>query len=108
MTITLKPWMTILLIATICVLSGFAVGQITQANSAKNANIAASQVRDRAVINQLKTLNRRIGKPGIWGQESLLAGTSQTVRELKRTARNTYWMCLEMTEQDYSVTCEKP
>jgi|GEM_PF-5442263 len=58
MTITLKPWMTVLLVATICILLGFAVGQVTSAQSTKSASV--SNAASRQIVNQLKQTNRTL------------------------------------------------
>lgn len=55
MTVTLKPWMVALLIATVCVLAGFAAGQITSAQSG-TATVSAS---DRYYLRQMdRTLDK--------------------------------------------------
>jgi predicted RND superfamily exporter protein len=85
MTLTLKPWMTVLIVATICVLAGFAVGQVTQANSARDASASAT---DRAVYQQLRQLNRSIGanyKP------------NTVLSELEQITKNTYEVCDEIS-----------
>lgn len=100
MTITLKPWMTVLLIATICVLAGFAIGQVTSAQSAKDASASAraQKVKDAAVLTQLKKLNRAIGSPsGITSRPETLVRSLADVRaETEKVADNTYWMCREL------------
>lgn len=59
MTITLKPWMTALLIATICVLAGFAAGQIANARSEKTASASNAQTTQLRQIN--RTLKNAVG-----------------------------------------------
>ena len=101
MTTTLKPWTTVLLIATICVLAGFAVGQVTAANSAKDAGVSARTmaVKDKAVdkrlrqvVNQLKAVNNRLGGES-YG--------SSIHDELENVATNTYWTCVESRSVGY-------
>lgn len=94
MTVTLKPWMTALLIATVCVLAGFAVGQVTTAQSAKDAaaSARATAVQDRAVLAQLKKLNRAIGAPS-----SISSHPSTVLNELDDIRTNTGEVCWELT-----------
>lgn len=59
MTVTLKPWSVALLVATIAALGGFAVGQVTQAQS--DAQVSRTTVvKDPALARQVKELNRTV------------------------------------------------
>lgn len=60
MTITLKPWMTVLAVGVVCVLAGLVIGQVTTAQSAKDAaaSARATAVQDRAVLKEMRNLNR--------------------------------------------------
>lgn len=100
MTITLKPWMTVLLIGTICVLAGFAIGQVTSTQAAKDASASARAlaVKDQAVISQLKKLNRSIGAP------SSIGGAGTVIDELYDIRHNTGELCDEMAS---TVTCRR-
>lgn len=87
MTLTLKPWMTGLLIATICVLAGFAAGQITQANSARDATASAraTPVQDKATTGQLRTLNNAVRQIVDYQREATL--------NIDKMTENSYWTC---------------
>ena len=92
MSIALKPWAVALLIATFAVLLGFAVGQVTSAQSEK-ATVSARPliVKDPTISNQLRSLTREVEAINDSMGGSSIQGT---VREsLEKIVKNTYWVC---------------
>jgi hypothetical protein len=87
MTVTLKPWMAALTIATISVLAGFSISQITAAKS-ERATTSATSVQDRAAVTQLKEINKKLGAPGISGT---------VLSQLHQVIGNTYATCDEVS-----------
>ena len=58
MTVTLKPKVTLALVAVFCVLVGLVAGQLANANSEKAQTSAAGT---GAIVSQLKQINSKLG-----------------------------------------------
>lgn len=94
MTITLRPWMTILLVALIGALGGLAIGQITQAHSAKATASSATTRSLRGIKSDLDNINESVGSTFLKGTvidelDDIKTNTGQTCRAVGGTSCRT-------------------
>lgn len=84
MSVTLKPWAIILLVAVVAALGGLLVGQITAAQSGSRAVV----VKDPAMLYQVKKLNKALGNSYVNGS---------VIDALVDIRRSTGSACFEIT-----------
>lgn len=103
MSITLKPWAVVLLVATFGILIGFTAGQVTSATSSGNKSASISAT-DYQVVSQLKKINSKLGATynsrSVLGMLDDLNNSNEDIAEgvgtsdyLPGIRSNTYEMC---------------